>query len=129
MMHEVWKDLRMMYHRVEHLSSLRQEVAMIRVRVVPEKNGLASIMLALKEAEIKAKVIPVNIYQGQTTTKNLKYKCEIPTVFVHAGHMNDITPLPLPTEEEWRMDTSEDNNIGYIKRILSSPEVTHIDPK
>ena len=48
---------------------------------------------------------------------------------VHAGHINETTTLPLPTEEEWKQAASEDHHLGYIKRILSSPEETPIDPK
>ena len=48
---------------------------------------------------------------------------------VHAGQINESTTLHLPTELEWRQATSDDNYLGYIKKILSSPEETHIDPK
>ena len=47
---------------------------------------------------------------------------------VHTGHLKNTT-IPIPTEEEWRQDTSEDHYLGYIKRILSSPEEANIDPK
>ena len=42
-----------------NLSSLRQEVAMGRARVVPGKYGMSALTLSLKEAEIKAEDIPV----------------------------------------------------------------------
>ena len=106
---------------MEQISSLRQEVAMIRSRVVPGKHGMASLMIALKEAEIKADNIPVHMHQGYTETKQLKDNNEIPTVMVHARHINKTTTIPIPTEEEWRQATSEDHDIGYINRILSSP--------
>ena len=48
---------------------------------------------------------------------------------VHAGHINETFKLPLPTEEEWMQATSYDHDLGYIKRILSSLEETHINPK
>ena len=48
---------------------------------------------------------------------------------LHAGQINKTTTLPLPTEGEWRKAISEDNDIGYIKRILSIPEEAPIDPK
>ena len=48
---------------------------------------------------------------------------------VHAGQINKTTTVPLPNEEDWRQATSEDRDIGYIKRILSIPEETPIDPK
>ena len=51
------------------------------------------------------------------------------TVMVHAVHINKTTTLPLPNEEEWSQDTSEDHDIVYINSILSSPEETPIDPK
>ena len=44
----------MRHLRVEYLSNLRQEEAMKRARVVPEKHGMSALMLALKEAEIRA---------------------------------------------------------------------------
>ena len=47
-MHKVWRALGLKQLIVEQLSSLRQEVAMIRVRVVPVKNFMAALMLALK---------------------------------------------------------------------------------
>ena len=46
---------------------------------------------------------------------------------VHAGKINKTKTLPLPTEEEWRQATSEDRDLGYIKKILSSPDETPID--
>ena len=57
--------------------------------------------------------------QGHTEIQNLKDNNENPTVIVHAGKINGTTAIPLPTEEEWRQDTSEDHDIGYINRILS----------
>ena len=48
---------------------------------------------------------------------------------VHADQINKTTTLHLPTEEEWMQATSEDHDLGYIKRVLSSPEDTPIDPK
>ena len=60
-MHEVWKALLLRHIRVEQLSSLRQDVGMIRAIVVPGKHVMASLMLALKEAEVKALTIPVHI--------------------------------------------------------------------
>ena len=59
----------------------------------------------------------------------MKDKYETPTVMVHAGKINKTTTLRLPTEEEWRQATSYDNDLGYIRRILSSPEETPIEPK
>ena len=93
------------------------------------KNGISSLMIELKEVEIKADAIPVHMKHGQTETKNLKDKGEIPTGTVHVGKINKTTTLPLPTEESWSQDTSEDHDLGYIKRILSSPEETTIYPK
>ena len=45
------------------------------------------------------------------------------------GRQTKNKTLPLLTEEERRKDTSEDHDIVYIKRILSGPEETTIDPK
>ena len=89
----------MRHFRVENLSRLRQDVAMIQARVVPGKHGMSSLMLALKEAEIKSESIPVHMHHKQTATKNLKDKGKIPAVTVYAGHINETTTLPLPTEE------------------------------
>ena len=47
---------------------------MIQARVVPVEHDISSLMIALKEAEIKAEAIPVHMYQGKTETKQLKYK-------------------------------------------------------
>ena len=58
--------------RVKQLSSMWQEVAMRRARVVPGKHGIAALMLALKEAETKAEYIPVNMHQGHIETQQLK---------------------------------------------------------
>ena len=57
---------------------------MIRARVVPIKHGIKTLILALKEAEIKAEAIPVHMHHGQTATNQLKYKSEITTVMMHA---------------------------------------------
>ena len=69
------------------------------------------------------------MHQGHTETQYLKYKNETPTLMVHTVYINKTTKLPLPTEEDWRQDTLEDHDLGYIKRILSRPEETPIDPK
>ena len=69
------------------------------------------------------------MHQGQNATKNLRDKGETPTGMVHALHINKTTTLPLSTEEERRKAISEDHDIGYIKRILSSPEEKTIDTK
>ena len=68
------------------------------------------------------------MHHTQTAKKWLKDKCEKPTVMVHAEYINKIKTLPLPTEEHWMQDTSEDHDIGYTKKILSSPYVTTIYP-
>ena len=57
---------------MEKLSSLRQEVATIREIMVPGKNGMEYLILALKRAEIKAEAIPVHMHQGHTETQQLK---------------------------------------------------------
>ena len=82
------------------MSSLRQHVDTRQTRVVPGKHGMADLMLALKEAEIKAEAIPVHIYQGQKATKQLKYKCKIPTVTAHALQIKKTTTLCIPTYKE-----------------------------
>ena len=69
------------------------------------------------------------MYQGHTETQKLKDNNETSTVMVHADQINKTTTLHLPTEEEWMQATSEDHDLGYIKRVLSSPEDTPIDPK
>ena len=58
---------------------------------------------------------------GAYKTHHMKYNNETPTYMVHAGQINETTTLPLPTEEDWKQATSEENDIGYIRRILSSP--------
>ena len=58
-------------HRLEQLSIMRHEVYMRRSRVVPGKYGMASLMLTLKEAEIKAEDIPVHMHQEHTETQQL----------------------------------------------------------
>ena len=57
---------------MEQLSSLRQEVAMRRSIVVPGKNGMSALMLALKGSKIKAEAITVQMHQGNTETQELK---------------------------------------------------------
>ena len=102
---------------MEHPSSLGQDVAMIRERVVPGKYGISALAIELKEAEIKAEDILVHIHHKQTATKQLKYNGEISTGTMYAVHINETTTLPLPTEQEWSKDTSDDHDIGCIKRI------------
>ena len=58
-MQKLWKALGLRRIRVEQISGLRKEVAMRQARVVPGKHDMSSLMLALKEAEIKVEVIPV----------------------------------------------------------------------
>ena len=68
-MHKVWSSIVLRKNRVEHLSSLSQEVSMIQERFVPVKHGMAYRMLAIKDSEVKAEDIPVYIHQGHTVTK------------------------------------------------------------
>ena len=67
---------------------------------------MEALMIALKEAEIKSEAIPVHMNQEKTEKQHLKYKNEKPTGTVHSGQISKTTTLPLPTEEEWRLDTS-----------------------
>ena len=48
---------------------------------------------------------------------------------VHAEQINETTTLCLPKEEEWMQDTSEDNDLGYMKNILSCREETPVHLK
>ena len=91
---------------MEQLSSLWQEVDMIQARVVPVKHDISSLMIALKEAEIKAEAIPVQMHKGHTETQHLRDNNNTPTVMVHTGQNNKTTTLPLPNEEEFRQATS-----------------------
>ena len=93
------------------------------------KNGMADLILELKKAEIKSEAIQVHMHQGHIETQQLKDNNETPTVMVHEGYIKKTTTLPLPNEEEWRQATSEDHDLGCIKRVLYSPEETPIDPK
>ena len=104
-MHELWRDLRLIHNRVEYLPILIHEVDMRRSRVVPEKNGMAALLLALDEAYIKAEAIPVHMQQGQTSTQQLKDNNEIPIVMVHTRQIDETITLNKPTEEEWRKTT------------------------
>ena len=63
---KVWRALGLRQKILEQISIMRHEVAMIRARVVPGKYGMVALMLALKEAEINAKSIPVHMNQGHT---------------------------------------------------------------
>ena len=87
-MHKVWKALGLRQHRVEQLSSLRHEVSLRRARVVPGKNVMAALIIALKEEEIKAEAIPVHMHHRQTAIKNLKYMGGKPPVVVNVVHIN-----------------------------------------
>ena len=58
---------------------------MRRARVVPGKHGMASLMLWLKEAEIKSEEIPVHMHQEKTSTRQLKNKGKKITVLVNEG--------------------------------------------
>ena len=66
--HEVCMDLGLMDNKVKQLPSLRQEIAMRWARIVPVKHGMADLMLALKEAEIKAQAILVHMNHSQSVT-------------------------------------------------------------
>ena len=90
---------------------------------------MSALMLALKEAEIKTEALPVHMHHGHIETQHMKDNIETPTVMVHAVQINETTTLPLPTEEDGRQATSEDHDLGYFKRILSSPKETPIYPK
>ena len=98
-------------------------------RVLTGKNGVAALMLALKEADIKVEAIPVHMHLGQTAAKQKNNKGVKNIVMVYAGHTNETTTLFLPTEEECGRTTSEDHDLGYIKSILSGPEGEMVYPK
>ena len=66
-------------------------------RVVPGKHGMSALMLALKEAEIKAESILLYMHQGHIEIQNLKDNNETPTFMVHNKHIRKTTTLPLPT--------------------------------
>ena len=68
-MHKVLRALGLRQLRVEHIASLRQEVAIRRAIVVPGKHGMSALMIALKEVEVKAEDIPVHMHQGHTQSK------------------------------------------------------------
>ena len=53
------------------------------VILVPGKHGMAALMLALKEAKLKAEDILVHTHKGKTATQHLKNKDVTPTVIVH----------------------------------------------
>ena len=57
---------------------------------------MAALMIAIKEAEIKAEDIPVHMYQGQKVTQQLKDKNVTTTVMVHTGYINETTKLCIP---------------------------------
>ena len=71
---------------------------MIRAIVVPGKHDISSLMIALKEAEIKLGSIPVHVHQWHKETQQLKYKDETPTVMLNAVQINETTSLCIPTE-------------------------------
>ena len=98
-MHGVWRYLGLRQHSVDQLSSLLQYVAMRRERMVPRKHGMVVLMIALKEAEMKAEDISVHMHNEKTETKQLKDKVKITTGTVHAGEINKTTRLTLSTEK------------------------------
>ena len=51
---------------------------MIQARVVPDKKVMTALILALKEAKIRAEDIPVHMHQWKTATIPLKDKGEKP---------------------------------------------------
>ena len=111
-----------MQHIVEHMSILRQKSDMRQTGVVPRKHGVADLTLAQKDMETKAEEIPVYMNQGQTETQKLKDRDKIPTVMVHAVQINENTTLYIPSEEDWRQNTSQDHDIGYIHDTVSGPK-------
>ena len=98
-MHKVWRALGIIQQIVEQLSIMRHGVAMRRARVVPVKHGMAALVLALKEVEIKAEARPVHMQKRHTESQQPKYKKKTPTLVVHAVQINKTTTLPIPTEE------------------------------
>ena len=60
---------------------------MRRGKLVPEKHGMAALILALKDAEINSEAIPLHMNQGHTESQQPKYKNETHIVMVHAGHI------------------------------------------
>ena len=96
---EVWRALGLIQNRLEQLSSLRHELATRWEILMPGKYGMASLMLALNEAETRTEAIPVHMNQGHNVTKHMKYRCETPTLLVHVGNIDETTTLYIPTEE------------------------------
>ena len=60
-MQKLWRALGIRQQILEQLSILRHGVAMRRARVVPGKNSMADLMMALREAEIKTQAVPVHM--------------------------------------------------------------------
>ena len=73
-MQKLWRALVLRQHRVKQLSIMRHKVDMRRSRVVPGKHGMVFLMIALKEAKIKAEAIPVHMHQDKTETQQFKDK-------------------------------------------------------
>ena len=87
-MQEVWRSFGLRQHRMEQLSSLIQEIAIRRARVVHGKHGMEDLMLVLKEAQTKAEYILVHLHQGHTELQQTKDKKETPTLMLHTVHIN-----------------------------------------
>ena len=96
-MQEVCRALGLKHNGLVHLPSLKKEVDMIPARVMPIKCVISSLMISLKEVEIKVEHITLHIHHKRTSKTNLKDKGEIPTVMVHKVQINETTTLPLTT--------------------------------
>ena len=49
-MHKIRRAIGISQNRVEHIPNLRQDVSMIRARVMSEKHRMSALMISLKEA-------------------------------------------------------------------------------
>ena len=68
-MKKLWRAVVLIHNRVEYLSRLMQEVAMIQTKVAPVKHDISDLILALKDSEVNMEAIPVHIHQSSPTTR------------------------------------------------------------
>ena len=77
-MYEVWMAIGMRKNILEQMSNLLHEVYMRQERVLTGKYGTEALIIALREAEIKAEPIQVQMYEGNTAKKSQKDKDKKP---------------------------------------------------
>ncbi len=104
--HEVWRAIGLAQRRTEVMLQANVDHTRTRARTTPGKHGLAALLTAMRQAEIRAAA---------------EYD-DPDRILAFVGEVNELTTVPLPTEERWREETANDPDLATIATALTTGE-------